>query len=252
MHAVSFALKRAHLRAVAYGLEVVERVRGMTPARFDLLYLLRRRVVADADVVVRDPLAPARSQSELCKDLGLHRSTVARMLKRLNELGWIKKTRSRTDRRTFDVALTRVGLRKIVRAMRRVFRMRVLRCSYENIFCRAQPKMHVVDAMKSTLCVLRKISYAFGDRSRVWYHYGGKVAPPDLPWDLLQAREVHRNLLRAGVKAWPPPPPCRRSRRRGGAGDAAGASSVPTDGAIDDVLADPEIAAFLDRDDGWG
>jgi DNA-binding MarR family transcriptional regulator len=242
MHAVSFALKRAHLRAVAYGLEVVEDVRGMTPARFDLLYLLRRRVIADADVVVRDPLAPARSQSGLCKDLGLHRSTVARMLKRLSELGWIKKTRCRTDRRTFDVALTRVGLRKIARAMRRVFRMRVMRCTYENILCRARPKTHVVAAIDATLSILRKIAYAFGDRSRVWYHHGGKVAPTDLPWDLVRAREVHRILLRAGVPAWPPPPPSRRTRRR---------DRVPDAAAIEDVLADPEIAAFLDRDDGW-
>jgi hypothetical protein len=111
--------------------------------------------------------------------------------------------------------------------------------------------MHVVDAIASTLYILRKVAYAFGDRSRVWYHHGGDVAPPDLPWDLLHAREVHRILLRAGVKAWPPPPPSRRTRRRDRAPDAARTASGPPGAAIEDVLADPAIAAFLDRDDGW-
>jgi DNA-binding MarR family transcriptional regulator len=212
MHAVSIALKRAHLRAVAFGKEVAKNVPGMTPARFDLLYLLRR--VAIADGMNRDPLAPAMSQSALCTDLGLHRTTVARMLKRLVQLGWIKKTRCPTDRRTFDVALTRLGLRTIARAMRRVFRERIVRSTYEIVFGRVEPKAHVIGVIDGALHTLRTIARSFGDRSQVWYHYGGKVSPPDLSWDLAQPAAIYRHCLRTGIRAWPPPPPARRGRRR--------------------------------------
>jgi hypothetical protein len=39
MHAMSFAMKQAHLQAVAFGRKAVAHVDGMTPARFDLLHL---------------------------------------------------------------------------------------------------------------------------------------------------------------------------------------------------------------------
>jgi hypothetical protein len=123
-----------------------------------------------------------------------------------------------------------------------------MRSCYEGIFCRALPKTHVVAAIESTLYILRKIAYAFGDRSRVWYHYGGKVAPPDLRWDLVQPAAVHRHLLRAGIRAWPPPPAAsRRARRRARAlPPPTEEPTLPGAPVVDDVLADPEIAAFLD------
>ena len=37
MHIVSFYLKRAHLQTVRFGQRVVDKIEGMTPARFDLL-----------------------------------------------------------------------------------------------------------------------------------------------------------------------------------------------------------------------
>ena len=43
MHPITFGLKRAHLQAVAFGRKAVKKVKGMTPARFDLLYALRRQ-----------------------------------------------------------------------------------------------------------------------------------------------------------------------------------------------------------------
>jgi DNA-binding MarR family transcriptional regulator len=202
MHAISFELKRAHLRSVAFGQGIVRKVPGMTPARFDLLYLLRRVAIVDG---ARDPLAPARSQAELCKALGLHRTTVARMLKRLVELGWVQKTRCRTDRRTFNVGLTSLGLHTIWRAMRRVFRTRIVLRRYEEILRRVQPKVHVVRTIEGVLRTLRAIARSFRDTSYVWYHYGGKTWPTDLSYAVGQPAALYRHSLRAGVRAWPPP-----------------------------------------------
>src|SRR5262245_21710400 len=131
MHCVTFMLKRAHLQNVTFGRRVLKKVRGMTPARFDLLYLLRRVALSEGPSF--HPLAATRLQSGLRKDLGLHRSTVSKMLKRLEEMGWIRRERNTIDRRTFSVRLTELGLRRIWRAMRRVFRRKVMIRAYEGL-----------------------------------------------------------------------------------------------------------------------
>jgi DNA-binding MarR family transcriptional regulator len=204
MHAVSFVLKRAHLQNVAFGKKALKKVPGMTPARFDLLYLLRRVAIAEGPSA--DPLALARRQTELWKDLGLHRSTVAKMLSRLEELGWIRRERDELDRRTFVVALTKKGLRLIWRAMRRVFRQKIIRKEYERLFRPVDPSQlepweawaaenamnatnaknlekeeneqnndkerHVVSIIHDVYCTVHKIARHFGDCSAVWYDLG--------------------------------------------------------------------------------
>src|SRR5690348_15988419 len=102
MHALTFALKRAHLKNVAFAKGLLWALPGMTPARFDLLCILRRAVMNEPGWKRLDA---ARSQADLCRDLGLHRSTVSKMLLRLEEMGWIRRDRDPTDRRTFAVGL---------------------------------------------------------------------------------------------------------------------------------------------------
>ena len=110
MHAVSFVAKRMHLRTVAYGQVLVRQVHGMTPARFDLLTALCRR----EDWV--DPIYGPRKRFErfrrittLARELGLHRSTVSKMVKRLVEMGWLRREREYADARNVVVAITELG-----------------------------------------------------------------------------------------------------------------------------------------------
>src|SRR6476620_2681814 len=114
MHALTFALKRAHLKNVAHAKSLMWAVPGMTPARLDLLCILKRAVANEHGW---GPLDAARSQADLCKDLGLHRSTVSKMLIRLQEMGWIRRDRDSADRRTMAVGLTETGLEMITVAM---------------------------------------------------------------------------------------------------------------------------------------
>jgi DNA-binding MarR family transcriptional regulator len=78
MHSITFAFKRAHLQAVAFGKKAVKRINEMTPAGFDLLYAIRNTAHYHAPWHT-----PSMAQAELVQTLGLHRSTVSKMLKRL-------------------------------------------------------------------------------------------------------------------------------------------------------------------------
>ncbi|MBX3214753.1 MAG: MarR family transcriptional regulator [Labilithrix sp.] len=82
MHPLSFLQKRAHLCAVARGREMFELVADMTPARFDILYLIHR-----------NRSGPWMEQAAVTRMLGLARQTVWKMVERLVELGLITKTR---------------------------------------------------------------------------------------------------------------------------------------------------------------
>ena len=114
MHPMSFLQKRSHLCAVARGREMFEGVADMTPARFDILYLLHEQV---SDVV-----SGARSntiaQARLRRLLGLSRQTVWKMVERLVELGLITKTKDvhGVDRRRNILSLTAEGIRRIRQA----------------------------------------------------------------------------------------------------------------------------------------
>src|SRR4026208_1035932 len=90
MHAMAFKLKRAHLQTVTWASRLFEqrKIEEMPPARFDLLYLLRRESFARHPLGAEwGPPPPARTQKGLCLDLGLHRPTASEMLKRPDELG---------------------------------------------------------------------------------------------------------------------------------------------------------------------
>jgi DNA-binding MarR family transcriptional regulator len=144
-------------------------------------------------------------QTEIWKDLGLHRSTVCKLIKRLESMGWILRRRAEDDRRTFEVALTPDGLRRIWEAMRRVFRSKVLKREYERLLGPRRPEpwdefdalydpeslpppptwqttrdgepMHVCEIVHSVYETIGRIARFFGDRSSVWFDLG-KGLPP--------------------------------------------------------------------------
>jgi DNA-binding MarR family transcriptional regulator len=81
----------------------------LTPARFDLLY------------VVHEASHGFIPQKELTVRLGLHPSTVSKMLTRLEELGLASREYSPDDGRERDVYLTPAGRELISRAIAEVF-----------------------------------------------------------------------------------------------------------------------------------
>jgi DNA-binding MarR family transcriptional regulator len=112
MHAMSFLQKRGHLSAVAVGRKMFKRVPRMTPARFDLLHVIRDNmrtcVLAAGDGMI--------AQSTLTERLGLAKQTVSKMLKRLYELGLIDKYRCSGDKRRLLIGLTEDGMVLLERA----------------------------------------------------------------------------------------------------------------------------------------
>jgi DNA-binding MarR family transcriptional regulator len=104
MHRIFFGLKRAHHGTLRVTRKVLAAM-GLTAARFDLLYAVKK---------VRRGMI----QSALRKVLGVSRATVSRMLASLEELGLVRRTTYEEDRRQKFVALTGKGWWRISRAHR--------------------------------------------------------------------------------------------------------------------------------------
>jgi DNA-binding MarR family transcriptional regulator len=106
MYDVASELKRAHLRAVAAARSRMAPL-GLTPARFDLLYVVHRAC------------RPLR-QREITRALGVTAVTVSRMLVRLEQLGLVTRAAESVDRRAKAVRLTPEGARRVGRAIRAI------------------------------------------------------------------------------------------------------------------------------------
>jgi DNA-binding MarR family transcriptional regulator len=105
MHAAAFGMKRAFhgfLRVARKPLASV----GLTPARFDMLYVMFSR---------GNPEWGRRSitQSELRRVLGVCASVVSRMIRKLVALGFVTRVRSPSDRRQIDLSLRDRGWERI-------------------------------------------------------------------------------------------------------------------------------------------
>jgi DNA-binding MarR family transcriptional regulator len=174
MHAITFELKRAHLQGVAFGRSVIKkRVKGMTPARFDLMYAIRVAYLMPGGR--RWPLATRELQSTIRRRLGLHPSTVSKTIKRLIETGWLERQgKFCRDRRVNIIAFTELGMRKIVKAMRIVFQMRTHLKHFEDLFrCRARCRdRHIIEVLSHVWDDIHKIATSFGDDARLPYDIG--------------------------------------------------------------------------------
>lgn len=106
MHAFFFGAKRAHFRSVAHIQGMLDK--GMTPARFDMLYALRSTHRGD-------PMW----QSELRRALGVSRTAVSRMVRLLFDLALVEQWCDPTNGREKFVSLTYHGWRWVKRTMRR-------------------------------------------------------------------------------------------------------------------------------------
>ncbi len=94
---------------------------GLTSARFDMMYALSRRTYDHR----RFGIGKMR-QSELRRKLGVSAPVVCRMLRSLEQLGWVTRRRLKVgayeDRRQFEVTLTRSGLACVREAYALLFR----------------------------------------------------------------------------------------------------------------------------------
>jgi DNA-binding MarR family transcriptional regulator len=113
MNAIFFASKRAFhgvLRVTRRPLGSL----GLTAARFDLMFVLLRRDTAG--------IGRSTRQSDLRRTLGVTASVVSRMLRSLEALGWVQRTRPFYDRRQREVILTDLGRGRIRTAYKTLFR----------------------------------------------------------------------------------------------------------------------------------
>ena len=106
MHAILFGLKRAFHSSLRIPRRIT-RHHGLTPARFDMLHLI-------------DGHYFSVPQASLRKSLGVSRATVSRMLRSLEELGMVRRSRA-MDHRTRDVSLTDYGRTLFRRAARQLW-----------------------------------------------------------------------------------------------------------------------------------
>jgi DNA-binding MarR family transcriptional regulator len=104
MHAVFFGLKRAHQGTLRITREPLREI-GLTPARFDLLYAVKK-------------WRHGVLQSVLRKVLGVCRATVSKMLLSLEKRGLVKRSVYPHDRRHRLVELTPPGRESICGAQR--------------------------------------------------------------------------------------------------------------------------------------
>ena len=111
MHALPFALKRAHFASLKL-LRPFTLPQELTPARFDLLYALHMSRH-------RWPY-----QWWLAKTLGVTRATICKMVKALREIGLIDLSLFKTGRQR-RISLTRLGRKRFARALKAVRRGKV-------------------------------------------------------------------------------------------------------------------------------
>jgi DNA-binding MarR family transcriptional regulator len=163
------------LKVTAFAKEAVRSVKDMTPARFDILCFARQRWIQF------DPCATQRgltTQRAITRALGLHPSTVSKMLKRLEELGWLTRYPDYDDSRVKAVELTPLGVRKAWEAMRRVFRQRLMLQPFETLARSLRPTAHVIEGLEHLYDTLELIAGHFGDTSTFYYDYGLKTLMP--------------------------------------------------------------------------
>jgi DNA-binding MarR family transcriptional regulator len=165
MHFLSFAIKRAHWRCVGTFMPVAQ-MYGLTPARFDLLHVVRQRL-GDA------------SQACVRRVLGVSATTVSRMLQALEKLGFVRRTPHLRDRRTKYVTLTCEGRRAVDGIIDGLLMTGHFDLAFEGCFQwpaggRAQRTVRIL--FKAVRHLARKL----GDRSS--HMHWGEPPPCFMPW----------------------------------------------------------------------
>jgi DNA-binding MarR family transcriptional regulator len=153
MHFMAFAFKRAHYTSLRLGRKYAARF-GLTPARFDMLYAIRR----DKN----------RSQAFLARTLGVAGVTVSRMLRKLEALGFVHRSAfGWPDRRAKRVRLTNLGRRHLQLVLRKLKRRSMQFAFMRAIFC--QKGFSRFLALDDFHSLVSRINERLGDRASLRY-----------------------------------------------------------------------------------
>ena len=160
MHDLGFRFKRAHLKAVAFAKPFLRKF-GLTPARFDALYVVQANIKRSGSVL----------QSRVWQVLDLHPSTISRMFGSLEELGLIRRLDAPTRNHEISVQLTAKGAAAMMQAMRFIFNKQAPRFAYRvMLFDVAGRTRRRVDAFISKLRrTTDRAARALGDESTLLY-----------------------------------------------------------------------------------
>jgi DNA-binding MarR family transcriptional regulator len=177
MHTIFFGLKRAH-HATLRLTRVPIAAMGLTAARFDLLYVLRRN-------------RGGVMQTALRRVLGVCRATVSKMLGSLEKLGLVRRRFSIVDRRQKVVSLTKLGRLRIARAHREFMRSGWAQLAVDSALG-AEGQMYrwydEDDCREATSLLESLLGYirnSFGDRATLVYPWSVDVEPT-FEWELFE------------------------------------------------------------------
>ena len=155
MHSLFFGMKRAYYASLGLTRRTLRRM-GLTAARTDLLYVIHRSCRVGIAL-----------QSRLWRTLGVCPSVVSRMLKRLEAIGYVRRTVLPGFVRRKQVTLTIKGRATILRAIRQFigwgYAELVLRSVLEPYRWHSEWVVHVTFGRFREY--LRLISEGFGDRA---------------------------------------------------------------------------------------
>ena len=168
MHAAFFGLKRAYWGSLGTTRKKLTDM-GLTAARFDLLYILRKAIWG----------FPLR-QSSLHRKLGCTPPVVSRMLKSLRELDLVTRTRDAIDTRQNLIGLTAKGRVLINRAIRYfMIRRRADRIVQQALCPTMLPGRERRNAAFEEMCILEPLLC----KLREGFHDGGTLYYPWHPDD---------------------------------------------------------------------
>jgi DNA-binding MarR family transcriptional regulator len=156
MHFVAFAFKRAHRASLALVRPWLGRS-PITPARYDILHAIHRS-------------QGYGHQAELCRTLGLSNATISRAVKRLEELGIVRRERASFDRRLKAVRFTAEGLREFRRIMYELVVPAYLPLEY--LLAIGGRGFEALERLDDMYWALLRLARFFGDTSDLFYPTG--------------------------------------------------------------------------------
>lgn len=171
MNAIMFQLKRAWRAAVTTGRWTIRVVADMTPARFDIMLLLRNAAL-EREEETRNYCF--MEQSRIVRELGLHKSTVSEALARLEELGWVKRFRDCDDRRIVIVEMTELGLARTWEACKLLYRQKLLKRPVDRIVRLLEPLRPFNEAFERVWQTINGLARFFGDTSTFGFYDRGE------------------------------------------------------------------------------
>jgi len=158
MHALFFGAKRAYYATLKVARPVLARF-GLTPARLDLM------------TVITKGGGHRVWQSEIRKALGVAAATVSRMVRALEELGFVERKRSAYERRQIEVSLTDEGRARVSAVQDEVIDAGYIELAADSAL--GEERWHDGDycfeQMDGADWAFRRLRHCFGDRATLYH-----------------------------------------------------------------------------------